>query len=99
MSKTPICSPEEWQLYCTLVEIKGIASRGFARRVNLAHELGLLTLLLSDDWEAVRRRASECEAFLAAQIHSWCQVPEELRHTLKSVPPAVPKGEPCSLEG
>jgi hypothetical protein len=58
-----------------LLEIKGIASPGFARRVNLARELGLLTPLIEGDWEAVERVASESISSLSALIHSWCQMP------------------------
>jgi hypothetical protein len=68
-------SDEEWRAYRKLLEIKGIASPGFARRVNLARELGLLTPLIEGDWEAVERVASESISSLSALIHSWCQMP------------------------
>jgi hypothetical protein len=65
---------DEWQAYGKLLQIKGLASPGFAYRVNLARELGLLTPLLAGDWDTVERVASECTESLSAQIR-WVYPP------------------------
>jgi hypothetical protein len=70
MSASDQCSPEEWTAFWKMGQIREIASPGFAGRVVLAHEEGLLSLILAGDLESVEKRASELLTILSAQIHS-----------------------------
>jgi hypothetical protein len=69
------CSDDEWRAYWRIGQIREIASPGFAYRVNLARELGLLAPLLAGDSDKVATVASECIESLSAQIHWVYQQP------------------------
>ena len=64
----PRCTDDEWRAYWQLLQIKGLTSPGFVCRVNLAHELGLLTPLLAGDLDTAEKLASERIEYLSAQI-------------------------------
>src|SRR3954463_3626647 len=64
----PRCTDEEWRAFWRIGQIKEIASPGFARRLNLAREEGLLAPLLAGDSDTVARLASECIESLSEQI-------------------------------
>jgi hypothetical protein len=72
----PEWDPVEKRAYFKMFDIRQIASPGFVHLVNLAHEEGLLALILAKDLKAVHLSASELLASLAGQIYSWYpQVP------------------------
>jgi hypothetical protein len=64
----PHCTEEEWQAYWRIGQIKEIASLGFARRLTIAREEGLLAPLLAGDSDKVASLASECIALLSVRI-------------------------------
>src|ERR1700730_11510789 len=68
------CSDDEWRAYWRIGQIREIASPGFARRLEIAHEEGLLAPLLAGDSDKVARVASECIESLSAQIR-WVYPP------------------------
>lgn len=67
-STKPRCSDEEWRAFWRIGQIREIAEPGFARRLEIAREEGLLALLLAGDRDGVERVASECIESLSAQI-------------------------------
>ncbi len=69
---------EERRAFFTLGDVDDIASAAFGRRVQIAHELGLLDELIAGDREAVLRRTSGLKSFLFAQIPS--ELPRDPRH-------------------
>ena len=70
--QSPRCTEAEWRAFYKIGQIREIASPGFADRVALAHEEGLLGPMLEGDQAAVQRRASQCIAALSAQIRYMC---------------------------
>lgn len=70
VDKDKSSTPEEWTAFWKMGQIREIASPGFANRVALAREVGLLAPMLAGDSEAVAKRASELLATLSDQIQS-----------------------------
>jgi len=72
---TEECTDDEWRAYWRLLQTKGLTSPGFVCRINLAHELGLLTPLLAGDLDTAEKLASEHIKSLSAQIR-WVYPPQ-----------------------
>ena len=72
-NETQTATLEEWAAYWKMGQIREIASPGFADRVALAREVGLLAPMLEGDSAEVAKRVSELLATLAAQIRSQYQ--------------------------
>jgi hypothetical protein len=66
---SPPATDAEWEAYWIIGQIKEIASPGFAHRLEIAREEGLLEPLLAGDLDRVAQLASERIKFLSAQIH------------------------------
>jgi hypothetical protein len=62
--------PETWRAFFSIGDVEEIASPGFARRVRIAQELGLLDKLLEDDQEALLEYASNLKSRIMGQLFS-----------------------------
>jgi hypothetical protein len=66
-----------WRAFCKSEDIKEISSARFGRLAALAHAEGLLTPILADDREAVRKRAFELSQTLLNENCYDRQIVEE----------------------
>jgi hypothetical protein len=80
----------EWRAFCKSEDIKEIASSRFGRLVILAHEEGLLALILAGESEEVRKRASGLSETLLGQNLSYRLIPESTDSTSSTL-----EFEPC----
>ena len=68
MSESGKCTSEELAAFWKIGQIKEIIAPGFAYRVNLAREEGLLDAILAGQTEEVRERASKSIAALSVRV-------------------------------